>query len=108
MRHGETDVMDNCAAHSAHERAIDQHDKRLDAHGTQLDKLNATLEKLTVIEEQNQKRLDRQDEEMDRHDERIAALEAAPAKRWDSLVNYVVTAAVALVIGIVAGQIGLN
>lgn len=92
--------MDNCADHSAHERAIKQHDKRLDTHGEQLDTLNETLATLRVIEQQNQKRLDG-------HDERISALEAAPAKKWETITNYALTAIIALVLGIVAGHFGL-
>lgn len=93
--------MENCSAHSAHQRAIAQHDKRLDAHGEEIDNLRECVVRLTSLQESNAKW-------QDVAEERIAALEAAPAKRWDNLVNYVVTAVVALVVGIVAGQIGLN
>ncbi|MEG1245253.1 hypothetical protein [Gordonibacter sp.] len=41
-------------------------------------------------------------------DERIAALEAAPGRRWENLANYIMTAVVALIIGVLAGQIGLK
>ena len=91
--------MDNCPKHSAHERAIRQHDKRLDAHGAQLDAENETIAALKEIERQNQERLDG-------HDDRISALESAPAKRWDTVTNYALTAFLALVCGLVAGHFG--
>lgn len=93
--------MEACSEHSAHDRAIEQHDKRLDNHGAQLDKINETLSALREIEAQNKELLVRQEA-------RIAALEAAPAKRWEHVTNYIITAIVALVIGLLAGQIGLN
>lgn len=93
--------MENCSTHSAHQRAISQHDKRLDAHGDEIENLRECVVRLTSLQESNAKW-------KEAAEERIAALEAAPSKRWDNLVNYVVTAIVALVIGMVAGQIGLN
>jgi hypothetical protein len=96
-----TSCLENCSTHSAHQRAIAQHDKRLDAHGDEIDNLRECVVRLTSLQESNAKW-------KDVAEERIAALEAAPSKRWDNLVNYVVTAIVALVIGMVAGQIGLN
>lgn len=92
---------DFCQEHSAHERAIAQHDKRLDAHGGQLDKIGETLSALREIERQNQERLDG-------HDERLAALESAPARRWENLTNYVLTAIAGIVVGIVMTHFGIN
>lgn len=93
--------MENCSTHSAHQRAIAQHDKRLDAHGDEIEDLRECVVRLTSLQESNAKW-------EDVAEKRIAALEAAPSKRWDNLVNYVITAIVALVVGVVAGQIGLN
>ena len=90
---------ETCKEHSAHERAIGKHDERLDAHGRQLDTLAETLAALKEIERQNQERLDG-------HDDRISALESAPAKRWDTVTNYALTAILALVCGLVAGHFG--
>ena len=39
-------------------------------------------------------------------DERISALEAAPGKRWEAVVNYAMTAAMGLVLGLLAGHFG--
>lgn len=93
--------MEQCNEHSAHARAIDQHDRRLDAHGEQLDKLSETLSALKEIEKQNQLRLDG-------HDERLSALEAAPARRWENLTNYLLTAVVGMFLGIVMSHFGIN
>ena len=100
--------MENCSAHSAHQRAIAQHDKRLDAHGDEINNLRECVVRLTSLQESNAKWQESNAKWHEVAEERIAALEAAPAKRWDNFVNYVVTAVVALVVGIVAGQIGLN
>ena len=82
--------MDQCLEHSAHERAIALHDKRLEAHGGEIDELRECVVRLTAIQEANTAW-------QTAAEERIAALEAAPAKRWDSVVNYALgTLAVAL------------
>ena len=100
--------MCSCPDHSAHARAILQHDKLFDAHDDEIDNLRECVVRLTALQESNAKWQESNAKWQEVAAERIAALEAAPAKRWDNLVNYVVTAIVALVIGIVAGQIGLN
>ena len=89
--------MDQCLEHSAHERAIALHDKRLEAHG----ELRECVVRLTAIQEANTAW-------QTAAEERIAALEAAPAKRWDSVVNYALTAVLAFVVGIVATHLGIN
>lgn len=76
------------------------HDKRLDSHGGQIDDIKETLAALREIERQNQERIDRMDE-------RIAALEAVPAKRWDSLVGYALTALAGGVAGMAMAHMGL-
>lgn len=93
------DKCDVCPEHSAVDRAIRQHDKRLDAHGAQLDAAIETLAAIKEIERQNQERIDG-------HDDRISALESAPARRWDTVTNYALTAILALVCGLIAGHFG--
>lgn len=92
--------MDKCDEHIAHHRALDIHDKRLDNHGMQLDKLNETLAALKEIERQNQERIDALDK-------RMTELESVPARRWDTVVNYVLTAALGIVAGIIAAHFGI-
>lgn len=92
--------MDSCAEHSVHERAIEQHDRRLDAHGGEIDELRECVVRLTALQEAHSAwQADA--------DDRIAALEAAPGKRWESAINYVLTSVIGIVIGIAAGHIGL-
>lgn len=89
-----------CPDHSAHSRAIGQHDNRLDAHSDQLDKLTETLARLTEIERQNQVRIDKVDE-------RVAALENVPANKWNKASDYVLTAVLGIVMGVIAANAGL-
>ena len=89
-----------CQDHSAHSLSIELHDKRLDAHSVQLDKLSENLVRLTEIEHQNQLRIDKVDE-------RLVALESVPADKWHKASDYVLTAALGLVIGVVAANTGL-
>ena len=92
--------MEHCPEHSAHERAIEQHDHRLDAHGKSLDTLSETLAALREIEHQNQMCIDRMDE-------RLAALESEPADKWRRTSDYVLTAILGVVLGLVASNLGL-
>ena len=94
-------IAEHCDNHAEHTRAIGVHDKRLDSHGGQIDDIKETLAALKEIERQNQERIDRMDE-------RIAALEAVPAKRWDSLVGYALTALAGGVAGMAMAQMGLT
>lgn len=93
-------LMEHCQEHSAHERAIEQHDHRLDTHGKSLDTLSETLAALREIERQNQERIDRMDE-------RLAALESEPADKWRRTSDYVLTAILGVVLGLVASNFGL-
>ena len=71
------------------------------AHGGEIDELRECVVRLTAIQEANTAW-------QTAAEERIAALEAAPAKRWDSVVNYALTAVLAFVVGIVATHLGIN
>lgn len=93
-------LMEHCPEHSAHERAIEQHDHRLDTHGKSLDTLSETLAALREIERQNQVCIDRMDE-------RLAALEREPADKWRRTSDYVLTAILGVVLGLVASNFGL-
>lgn len=89
-----------CQDHSAHSLSIELHDKRLDAHSVQLDKLSENLVRLTEIEHQNQLRIDKVDE-------RLVALESEPADKWRRTSDYVLTAILGVVLGLVASNFGL-
>ena len=92
--------MEHCPEHSAHKMSIEQHDHRLDEHGKSLDALSESLAVLREIERQNQERIDRMDE-------RLAALESEPADKWRRTSDYVLTAILGVVLGLVASNLGL-
>ncbi len=95
------DLEDTCREHSAHERAISRHDGRLDSHSAQLDELRDCVTRLTALQEADAEwRLEAE--------QRIEALENLPRKRWDLIVNTVLTAVVAGVAGVALATIGLN
>ena len=93
--------MENCSAHSAHQRAIEQHDRRLGDHGDEIDDLRDCVVRLTALQETYTAW-------QASADERIAALESKPSKRWETVSNYTLTAVIALVLGYLAAQIGLG
>lgn len=101
-------MIDKCAEHSAHARAIEQHDKRLDAHGDEIDNLSECVVRLTALQESNAKWQEANAKWQEVAEERIAALEAAPAKRWESVTGYIITYGIALVLGYIAAQIGIG
>lgn len=47
-------------------------------------------------------------EEQNKQDKRLTAIEEKPMKRYDSIVNYIITSILGLVIGAVAMLIGLK
>lgn len=93
--------MDTCLDHSAHQRAIDSHDERLEAHGGEIDELRECVVRLTALQEAHTAW-------QEHADERISALEAAPAKRWEHVTDYVLTAVVGIAIGMVMTHMGIN
>lgn len=92
--------MDKCSEHSAH----DQHLSRLDARVLELEDANKELsrytERITVL-------VDKYDETLDDHAARLAALESIPARRWEQVANYALTAALGAVAGIILTHFGL-
>ena len=93
--------MDTCLDHSAHQRAIDSHDERLEAHGGEIDELRECVVRLTALQEAHTAW-------QEHADERISALESAPAKRWEHVTDYVLTAVVGIAIGMVMTHMGIN
>ena len=94
------DNSNHIAMLAKHERAVGAHDKRLDSHSEQIDEMQKLLVKLTQIEEQNQARINSVDA-------RVAALEARPARRWDSLATAALTALVGGLAGYLMAGAGL-
>lgn len=94
-------MMESCLEHSAHERAIRTHDGRLDAHGGEIDELRECVVRLTALQEAHTAwQADAEG--------RIAALEAAPGRRWEAVANHALTAALGVVAGIVMTHFGIS
>ena len=106
MRGG--DGLDPCMEHSAHERAIRTHDGRLDAFGDAIDGLRECVVRLTALQEQHAAWQEQHTAWQEAADERISALESAPAKRWEHVTDYVLTAVVGIAIGMVMTHMGIN
>lgn len=47
-------------------------------------------------------------EEQNKTEQRLKALEEKPIKRYDSIINYIITSVISLVIGAIAVMIGLK
>ncbi len=94
-----------CAEHSAHQRAIRVHDERMAAHGKELDDLRECVVRLTALQETQREEFSEW-----RHDTeaRLAAIESAPAKRWETITAAALTAMVGAVVGFIAANIGLG
>lgn len=92
-----------CAEHSAHQRAIRVHDERMEKHGRELDDLRECVVRLTALQETQREEFSEW-----RHDTeaRLAAIENAPVKRWETITTATLTAVVGAVVGFVAAQIG--
>lgn len=89
------------------ERANEQHSK---THAGMYDRIRE-LEKVSAVQkEQYQNILDKLndvDEKIDGVGEKVDALEAKPAKRWDSIVDKTIWAVAAAVIAFLLARVGL-
>lgn len=93
-----------CAEHSAHKRAIRVHDERMDQHGKELDDLRECVVRLTALQETQREEFS---EWRLSTEARLAAIENAPVKRWETITTATLTAVVGAVVGFVAAQIGV-
>ena len=93
-----------CAEHSAHQRAIRVHDERMEKHGRELDDLRECVVRLTTLQETQHKEFSEW-----RHDTeaRLAAIESAPAKRWETITAAALTAMASGLLGYVAASLGI-
>lgn len=94
-----------CAEHSAHQRAIRVHDERMEKHGRELDDLRECVVRLTALQESQAKEYAEWRREAEA---RIVAIEAAPAKRWETITAAALTAMVGAVVGFIVANIGLG
>ena len=74
-------------------------------------KLEGVFDKITNIAMSTEKlaiEMKYMREEQNKQDKRLTNLEQKPAKRYDNIVNYIITSIIGLVIGAVAMLIGLK
>lgn len=76
-----------------------------------VNKLEGVFDKITNIAMSTEKlaiEMKYMREEQNKQDERLTNLEQKPMKRYDNIVNYIITSILGLVIGAVAMLIGLK
>lgn len=76
-----------------------------------VEKLEGIFDKITNIAMSTEKlaiEMKYMREEQNKQDERLTSLEQKPIKRYDSMLNYVITSILGLIIGAVAMLIGLK
>lgn len=76
-----------------------------------VEKLEGIFDKITNIAMSTEKlaiEMKYMREEQNKQDERLTSLEQKPIKRYDSIVNYIITSILGLIIGAVAMLIGLK
>ena len=76
-----------------------------------VEKLEGIFDKITSIAMSTEKlaiEMKYMREEQNKQDERLTSLEQKPIKRYDSIVNYIITSILGLIIGAVAMLIGLK
>ena len=76
-----------------------------------IEKLESIFDKITNIAMSTEKlaiEMKYMREEQNKQDERLTSLEQKPIKRYDSIINYVITSILGLIIGAVAMLVGLK
>lgn len=76
-----------------------------------VEKLESIFDKITNIAMSTEKlaiEMKYMREEQNKQDERLTSLEQKPIKRYDSILNYIITSILGLIIGAVAMLIGLK
>ena len=93
-----------------HERRLTEVEERSKSNSHRLDKLEESTEAINRLATSMEVMAERQEqvvETVDRLDAKVTTLEEKPAKRWDSLVDKIVWAIAAALIGFVLAQMGL-
>lgn len=93
-----------------HERRLTEVEERSKANSHRLDKLEESTEAINRLATSMEVMAERQEqvvETVGKLDTKVTALEEKPAKRWDSLVDKIVWAIAAALIGFVLAQLGL-
>ena len=93
-----------------HERRLTAVENRSKSNAHRIDKLEKTTEAINNLATSMKVMVVKQDEVVNtvsKLDEKVSMLEAKPGKRWDALVDKVIWAVVAAVVGFLLARIGL-
>ena len=93
-----------------HERRLTEVEERSKSNSHRLDKLEESTEAINRLATSMEVMAERQEqvvETVGKLDTKVTALETKPAKRWDDLMDKIVWAVAAALIGFVLAQVGL-
>ena len=93
-----------------HERRLTEVEERSKSNSHRLDKLEESTEAINRLATSMEVMAERQEqvvETVGKLDTKVTLLEEKPAKRWDALVDKIVWAIAAALIGFVLAQVGL-
>ena len=93
-----------------HERRLTEVEERAKSNSHRLEKLEESTEAINRLATSMEVMAERQEQVVDtvgKLDSKVTALEEKPAKRWDGLVDKIVWAVAAALIGFVLAQVGL-
>ena len=93
-----------------HEQRLTAVEERSKSNTKRIDKLEESTEAITRLATSMEVMANKQEQVADtvnKLDGKVTALEAKPAKRWDGIVDKIIWAVVAAVIGFLLAQIGL-
>ena len=93
-----------------HERRLTEVEERSKSNSHRLDKLEESTEAINRLATSMEVMAERQEqvvETVGKLDTKVTLLEEKPAKRWDALVDKIVWAVAAALIGFVLAQVGL-
>ena len=93
-----------------HEQRLTAVEERSKSNTKRIDKLEESTEAITRLATSMEVMANKQEQvadTVDKLDGKVTALAAKPAKRWDGIVDKIIWAVVAAVIGFLLAQIGL-
>lgn len=94
-----------------HEQRLTAVEERSKSNTKRLDKLEESTEAISRLATSMEVMAEKQEQvadTVDKLDGKVTAMEQKPAKRWDSLVDKIIWAIVAAVIGFLLARIGLG
>lgn len=93
--------MENCRSHQAHDEHLKRNDARIGNLESRQSDIKDCLNELKEISRTSERRLEQMEN-------RIAAIEAAPGKRWEHVTNYALAAAVGGLVGYMLSGLGVG